>query len=314
MNPSDGCVSFIINPGSGASSSKQVTHRFCCYLESKGFGVRLNYTRSLKNAAELGLESAVDPECGLVVAVGGDGTIREVAHGMEGAEKPLLLIPGGTENLLANELGLDENFAVIARTFDAGFVRPLDMGRINGRCFTSIAGFGFDGEVVQKVNAGRDGNIDHFDYFWPLWSTFWTFRFKHFKVEIDGEIVFDDYGLVFVGNISRYAVGLEILKFADYSDGELDVCIYKCSSRPGLFKHSLMTLLKSHAGGRDVIYRRGSKIVVSSRSSDVLSQVDGDPGPALPAEIEMLSGAVNVMVPEKGHPAGIRSRIRRLFR
>ena len=60
----------------------------------------------------------------MVVAVGGDGTIREVAHGLEGSNKPLLIIPGGTENLLANELGLEKSLATLTQTFEAGFTRP----------------------------------------------------------------------------------------------------------------------------------------------------------------------------------------------
>ena len=108
MNPKDGYIAYIVNPKSGASSNKLTVGRFKEYLQERGFEVRTSLTRSLEHACELATNSAVDYECRLVVTAGGDGTIREAAHGLEGSDKPLLIIPCGTENLLANELGFNE--------------------------------------------------------------------------------------------------------------------------------------------------------------------------------------------------------------
>jgi YegS/Rv2252/BmrU family lipid kinase len=275
----------------------------------RGFEVRINLTASLDNACELATDAAVDYDCAIVVVVGGDGTIREVAHGLEGSDKPLLIVPQGTENLLANELGFNERLKTIIRAFEEGYIRPLDLGSANGKCFTSIAGFGFDGEVVKRVNEQREGHIDHFDYFWPMWRTFWNYKFGSMKVEIDSEEVFEGRGLVFVGNISRYAMGLQILHYADVGDGLLDVCIYKCASHLHLLKHSFMTVLKQHADTRDVIYRKGKNILVTSKTKSIKTEIDGDPGPTLPVEIKVIPQAVNCIVPEGAKPAGIRTRI-----
>jgi YegS/Rv2252/BmrU family lipid kinase len=309
MKPDDGYIAYIVNPKSGASSSKLASRRFEQYLIKRGFKVKSGLTASLENACDLATDAAVDYDCAMVVVVGGDGTVREVAHGLEGSDKPLLIVPCGTENLLANELGFDEKFKTILKTFEAGYIRHLDLGSANGKCFTSIVGFGFDGQVVKLVSEQREGHIDHFDYVWPIWRTFWTYKFAPMKMEVDGEEIFEGRGLVFVGNISRYAVGLQVLRDADFGDGLLDVCIYKCASRVHLVKHSLMTILKQHAASRDVIYRQGKSITVSSQTSDIETEVDGDPGPALPIHIKVIPRAVNVMVPEGARPAGIRTRI-----
>ena len=309
MKPDDGYIAYIVNPKSGASSSKLTGQQFKEYLVKKGFGVRVSVTASLDDACELATDAAVDYDCALVVVVGGDGTVREVAHGLEGSDKPLLIIPCGTENLLANELGFDEKLKTTIRTFEAGYIRPLDMGSANGKCFTSIAGFGFDGEVVRRVSKQRKGHIDYLDYFWPIWRTFWDYKFGVMKVEVDGEEVFDGPGLVFVGNISRYVLGLQVLHYADFSDGLLDVCIYKCASQVHLIKHSVMTVLKQHAYSADVIYHQGKNISVSSEATNIETEIDGDPGPALPMQIKVIPQAVNVMVPEGAKPAGIRTRI-----
>ncbi|MBN1974035.1 MAG: diacylglycerol kinase family lipid kinase [Sedimentisphaerales bacterium] len=311
MKPCDGYIEYIVNPKSGATSGKLVWSRFEEYLKKKKYEIRNNLTRSLSHACELATEAAKDSDCAMVIAIGGDGTIREVAHGLEGSSKPLLILPGGTENLLANELGFDGKLKNIIRTFEAQYIRPLDLGNINGRCFTSIAGFGYDGEVVKMVSAQRSGHIDHYDYFWPIWRSFWNYRFDPMKVTIDGEDIFEGRGLVFVGNISRYAIGLQILHNANYSDGLLDICIYKCASQSHLVKHSLMTIVKHHSNCRDVIYRQGKKISIISDTDRIRTEIDGDPGPSLPAAINVIPNAVQCIVPENAKPAGIRTRIKR---
>ena len=309
MKPDDGYIAYIVNPKSGASSYNFNGRRFEQYLVTKGYQVRASLTASLDHACELATDAAVDYDCAMVVVVGGDGTVREVAHGLEGSDKPLLIVPAGTENLLANELGFDEKLNTIIRTFNAGYLHPLDLGSVNGKCFTSIVGVGFDGQVVRRVSRQREGHIDHSDYFWPIWRTFWDYKFDPMKVQIDGRDVFDGPGLVFVGNISRYAVGLAILHRADFSDGLLDVCIFKCASRAHLLKHSLWTALKRNLHRPDVIYHQAKNITVSSDTPDIETEIDGDPGPALPVQINVIPHAVNVMVPEGAKPAGIRTRI-----
>ncbi|MBC8218931.1 MAG: NAD(+)/NADH kinase [Planctomycetes bacterium] len=309
MKPDDGYIAYIVNPKAGASSSKLTGRRFERYLVKNGYGVKVHMTRSLEHARELATNAGIDYDCAMVIVVGGDGTVREVAHGLEGSDKPLLIVPHGTENLLANELGFDETLKTLIRTFEAEYVRPLDLGRANGRCFTSIAGFGFDGDIVKRVSDRREGHIRHSDYFWPIWRTFWNYKFDPMRVEVDGEEIFDGRGLVFVGNISRYAVGLQILHYADFGDGLLDVCVYKCASQLHLAKHSLLTIFKHHADRKDVIYRQGKNISVSSGIAGIQTEIDGDPGPALPVEISVIRHAVNCVVPENAKPAGMRTRI-----
>ncbi len=314
MKPSDGYIMYIVNPKSGASSGKFACWRFHRYLTDKGYKTRVRLTRSLAHACELTRAARADADCMLVVAAGGDGTLREVTHGLKGSAKPLLIVPGGTENLLANELGFDRRVETLIRTFEAGVTRGLDLGTANGRCFASIVGFGFDGAVVDLVCRRRTGHINYFDYVHPLWRTFWNHRFEAMRVEVDDCEVFDGPGMVFVGNISRYAIGLQILRHADFSDGLLDICIYKCAGRVHLVKHSILTVLKHHANRGDVIYRQGKHVTVSSAVASIKTEVDGDPGPALPIRIGVVPAAVRCMVPAGARPAGIRSRILRALR
>ena len=314
MKPENGYIAYILNPKAGSSSSKLTVHQFASYLREKGYTVKMEETTSLEDACELATDAAVDYNCAMVIAAGGDGTIREVAHGLEGSDKPLMIVPCGTENLLANELGIDDRFKTLVKTFEDRQIKVLDLGSVNGRCFTSVVGLDFDGQIIKLVSEQREGHINHLDYFWPIWQTFWRHKFPRVKVEIDGEEVFDDVGMVFVGNISRYALGLQILHYADFGDGLLDLCIYKCNSRLHLLKHSALTALKQHADGKDVIYRQGKRILVSSEQPELRTEIDGDPGPGLPLEIKVLPEAVKVIMPVGAKPAGIRTRFKRIFK
>lgn len=211
MNPQDGYIQYIINPKSGASSSKHMVCQFKDYLTEKGYDVRVVFTKSLEHACEVATQGAVDYQCALVTASGGDGTLREVVHGLEGSDKLFLPIPGGTENLLANELGFDLHVESLIAAFEGNCIKPLDIGTVNDKCFTSVTGFGFDGSVIHRISSSRTGHISHLTYFWPLWRTFWEYKFPVIKVVADGNEIFNGRGLAFGGTSTRMACGMTLI-------------------------------------------------------------------------------------------------------
>lgn len=310
MDHSEGYISYIANPKSGATSRKRLSQNFHSYLLEQGRRVNFLPTNAPGHGCDLAHQAAEDPDCKLVVVAGGDGTIREVAEGLQGSVTPLLIVPTGTENLLAGELGYDERLSTIIKTLELGYARPLDLGQLNERCFTCIVGVGFDADVVGHAHRKRrNGHIDYFDYIDPLWQTFWNHRFPLLKIEVDGEPLYHGYGMAFVGNVSRYATGLKILRNADYGDGLLDICVYRCGNRPHLVKHALWTIAKQHANSRDVIYCQGKEVRISTEGAEIRSEVDGDPGPALPLDIRIVPQALQVLTRPDAKPAGIRTRI-----
>lgn len=313
MNPENGYISLIVNTSSGSSSEKHIVKQFIEYLESKKLQLQVNHTKSLSHARALATESAVKFNCAMVIVAGGDGTIREVVHGLEGSDKPMMLIPCGTENLLANELGYKKNsLKHIIQIFESNTLRPLDLCKANDTFFTSVGGAGFDGDIVQLVSDRRRGNITHLFYFFPIMKTFFSYKFPPITIEVDDKVVFSGRGIAIFGNISRYALGLPILKVADFGDGLLDICIYKCSNQIPLIYHSLLTIFKSHRRSKGVIYRQGKKIKIYS-DSFIRTELDGDPGPPLPLEVSIIPHAVKVLVPPKGKPVGMRRRVFRVF-
>ncbi|HEX40671.1 MAG TPA: diacylglycerol kinase family lipid kinase [Phycisphaerales bacterium] len=312
MKPGDGYICFIVNPKSGAGSTRPLGRQFRQYLAARGFDIHAHVTRSLEHACELATDAAVDHDCALVVAVGGDGTVREVVRGLEGSDRPVLIVPGGTENLLASELGIDAHLQTLIDVFESGHIQRLDLGIVNNRCFTSIAGFGFDGEIVRRVSERRKGHITYADYVAPVWKTFWTYKYPAMTVTVDDKEFFSGRGLVFVGNIRRYGGGLRILRDANRGDGLLDVCVFKTDSRLSLLRMTLLMLLRSHIGAKNVLYKRARTITVTGDPA-IRTQIDGDPGPALPVHIKVIPAAVNCLAPKGARPLGLRTRIKRIF-
>ncbi len=311
MNNQSGYIAFIVNPSAGDGRDSMVIRGFKDRLRDQGYTVRNLTTQAPGHGRQLAHSAAQDTACSLVIAAGGDGTIREVVEGLAEKNKPLMIVPCGNENLLANELGLCADPDKLFTIFKQNRTAKLDMGNANGKKFLCIAGVGFDAEVIQRVTQKRTGHISHRDYVVPIWNTFWFHRFPTLEITIDGEQAFNGRGFCVVGNISKYAAGIAMHCRADCSDGLLDVVIYKCRSWPRMLKHSINTIIGRHAQRGDVIYRQGRSIEITSPDNSVATEIDGDPGPQLPMHIEVTPAAVNVITNPSAQPAGMMTRFLR---
>lgn len=289
-------VHLIINPRSGYGGSNLLLRDLRAELRRNGFEVVEHVTRFRRDAAEYAC--GLGKNASAAVVWGGDGTVSEVASGLVGTDVALLPCMAGTENLLAKELRIPRNPLKLVDALNNGRLAAADVGLVNGREFLLIIGVGFDGEVVRRISASRSGHISHLSYFWPMWRTFWEHDFPLLRISADGEDVFADYGLAFVGNISRYAVGLRICRDAVFDDGLLDLVVFSCREQTALMLHAAWTLLRRHPLKGDVIYRRVRGVRIASEGP-AACQVDGDVGPQLPLEISLAQGRVNIIVPKQ---------------
>ncbi|MCF7957240.1 MAG: diacylglycerol kinase family lipid kinase [Phycisphaerae bacterium] len=291
-----GDYQLIVNPKSGSHLNISGIRALRDRLRQLGHRVELTLTESLEHAGILAGEAVARGVSGVIVA-GGDGTVRDVVDAMAGSTIPILIVPSGTENLLATDIGLDGGLERSLSALAGGQVRNLDLGNANGRHFMAIAGIGFDGEIIRRTHAVRSGHVSPMDYVWPICQTFWGYQFPSIRVEADGDVLCDEPALVFVCNIARYAVGLRLSPDADCGDGELDVCIYRCRNRLQLLRHSVHTVLKRSGRGSDVIRKRCKRLNISSETGGVPVQLDGDPGPELPLTIEVIPRAARLLTP-----------------
>lgn len=287
-------IQFIVNPVSGSRRNADLVRALSRRLKQDGDCVHVHETRFAGDARCFAEQMSGDVDA--VVAVGGDGTVSEVVHGLIEHPIPIVVLPTGTENILSQQFGLRADAQLLYDTINANCRQWIDVGVMNGRHFLIVAGVGFDAEVVQRLVEQRKGHIDYLSYFWPLWRTFWQYRFPPIRVEADGEQVFDGRGLVFVGNISRYAIGLQILRDAVCDDGLLDLCIFPCKWQGKLVYHAIWATFQMHVERAGTIYRRCKRIRIEAEQP-LAMEIDGDPAGELPGEFSIMPRRGIFLVP-----------------
>ncbi len=298
-------VHLIINPHSGSGASHRQLKQLRTLLQQSDWEVIEHTTTGAAEATDYSHHIATNAAA--VIAWGGDGTINEVATGLGNAKVPILICPAGTENLLAKELCIPLNPQRLVSALTHGRIIECDVAEVNGRNFFQILGVGFDGEVVRRLASARTGHISHLSYFWPIWKTFWEHDFPKMRILVDGQEVFNDSGLAFVGNISRYAVGLRICPDARFDDGLLDLVIFPCRERTRLLRHAAWTLLRLHPIKGNVIYRHARNVRIES-DQPLDCQIDGDPGPAAPIDVKMTDHRMQLLIPRPRGGWGVDER------
>ncbi len=298
-------VHIIINPKCGYGGQVIALGEFRHLLCRAGLDFVEHTATSAAGASKYA--ASIAGRAAAAVVWGGDGTVHAVINGLAGSDVPLLPCPVGTENILAKELQIPSNPRQLLEVLTGGDVVACDVGRINDQNFMMIIGVGFDGEVVRRVTAGRTGHTSHLSYFWPIWRTFWEHNFPRMTITAEGEKIFDDYALAFIGNVSRYAVGLRICRDAVFDDGLLDLVIFTCREQAHLLLHAAWTLLRRHPLKGNVIYKQVRNVQIET-DRPVPCQIDGEMGPSTPLDVSVLDHQVKLIMPRRRLRHGLLSR------
>lgn len=295
-------IAAIVNPISGPRNMLPRVRTIARAVERLGGRLDVLVTQGPRHATELASELGGEVEA--VLVVGGDGTVGEVLNGLAGVGRadregrvrrvPMLILRTGTENLLAREMNMPTDPEQVTDTLLRGEQFAADVGVINEHRFLAVAGIGFDAECVVRMNRSRCGHITHGDYFWPIWRTYWEYRYPVLRVDVDGERIFEGRGFVLIGNIPRYSGGLRMLMKARIDDGLLDVGIFPCESRRKMLGHACRAYLRRHIGRGGTIYRQCRTVRVCS-DDKVPIEVDGELRGHLPAECSVQPGAVSFL-------------------
>lgn len=301
-------VQFIVNPVSGGFGSKPLVRKLRRFLADAGQPTEVYETRGPGDAAATA-EVLRASDCRAVVVVGGDGTVRETATAMGDTGVPLVVLPMGTENLVAKYFQMRRDPGQLASLLLHGKPVDVDIGEMRSgqgagsvaRRFLLVAGMGFDADVVRRLTARRKGHINHGDYFWPIWRSFWSYHHPRFRVDTEQGLLYEGHGLVFIGNIPRYAIGLRILPRAHPQDGKLDVCVFACRWQLPLLRHSVNTLLRRHVSTTGVTYRQAERVRVTA-DRQVPVQLDGDLADTLPAEFTLTGQKTRFLAPPHWRP------------
>jgi diacylglycerol kinase family enzyme len=206
----------------------------------------------------------------------------------------------GTENLIAHQFKMTADIAAATAAVQQRSVQTLDAGRVNGQLFLIMFSCGFDADVIQRLDRARSGNISHFSYAKPIFSSLLRYRFPSLRLiaenaKTGAHQAFDSHW-VFAFNLPNYARGLPIATQADANDGQLDVCAFRGGSRTAGFFHFATVLTGWHGRWSGCYRERFTKLRIEA-GEPVPYQVDGDAGGFLPVEVEILPSHVSIVLP-----------------
>ncbi len=260
-----------------------------------GIVAELTPTAAAGHATELARE-AVTAGADLVLVLGGDGTINEVANGMIPSQVPLGVLPGGTANVLANELGLGNSLERAIERLGRCVERRIAVGALchgNGqaRHFLMMGGVGLDATIVTKVNPGLKARTGKLAY-WVAGLGQFFHTVGQFHVQANA--VNQECGFVLVSRVRNYGGDLEIASGASLLSDDFEIVSFDGSSplRYAAYMAAVtLRQVKSMPGVRSFRARR------IEFSGDAHLQIDGEYGGRIPATLEMVPNALTLLAP-----------------
>lgn len=225
---------------------------------------------------------------GLIVAIGGDGTVNEVLNGADLDRCALSVMPAGTGNVLATELGLaTRDPERWTHLIEAGRPVRMDLGVCNGRRFACMFGAGLDAHVVDLVHRSRARRLTLLHFVPTLVRVMLRMPQWGIRVTLDGRPFVTRSDLVCVGNTRTYGGPFSPASAASPVDAVLDAMAARFEIFPDYLLPCLATFLHSTHACPLVRYARGRRVRVTSSRPDVPYQIDGDPAGHLPADIRI---------------------------
>ena len=288
----------IFNPTAGARRRRRLGQWLHC-LDELGAQVTLRETAGPHHAEELA--RAADPaQCDAVVAAGGDGTINEVANGLAHSVLPLAILPLGTANVLAAELGLPRQVRDLAQIAAFARARPVwpgeavPEGAAAGRRFLAMAGIGFDAEVVEQLDLALKRRIGKLAYAASIMRRLRDYRPTIYRAVIDGVPV---EGASLIAAKSRFYGGRFVLApAARLSDPALQIVLFGRAGRAAALGY-----MAAMAAGR-LHHCRSLRILPAAsvrleEPRDAAVQIDGDIHVRLPAMLRVAATPLYVIQP-----------------
>jgi YegS/Rv2252/BmrU family lipid kinase len=242
------------------------------------------------------LENPVD----IIAVVGGDGSVMEVLPlVVEFPSIKLALIPYGTGNLLATNLGIARDFTLSIRTLFEGQVRQIDVGRIGSHYFALLAGVGAVAEIMEQTSSRHKALLGMWAYLWDGLRTIFRTRQSLLHVTIDGRPMRMRGVAVVVSNAASYMKPCpNLTPNAEPDDGWLDVCLIRAHSRRDYLPVILEAIRQPErpAGDKKILVYRARHLRIESTPL-LKVQADGNIIGTTPVDIEVARQRIQVLVP-----------------
>jgi diacylglycerol kinase (ATP) len=289
-------ILFIINPISGKNKKEDVSKLILAKLEINRFDIEIKTTQSAGHARKISKE-AVALNTDVIVAVGGDGTINEVASEMINSDSVLGIIPRGSGNGLARHLGIPQSFAKAVQLINDSHSTKIDTATLNDIPFISIAGVGFDALVAREF--AKNPQRGFITYFNIITQRFFKYKPKKYKLIFDNnpEITTKAFFISFA-NSNQFGYNTTIAPSAKLNDGKIDVCIVKKPDLLDIPETANLLLLKQIDKSEYVRIVQTKSLIVKRKKNKVVN-IDGEPvkvGKTLHIKIKPMS--LNVIIPK----------------
>ena len=268
-------IIFIVNPISGHHNKNHFPNLVESSIDKNKYDYTIVFTEYANHATELTMK-AIEDGYEYIAAVGGDGTINEVAKCMIGKEQTLVIIPFGSGNGLARHLGLPFKVEkLIKDVINNGKKYKIDTATMNGVPFISLAGIGFDAMIADYF--AKDENRGFLTYAKLITEKYPNYRQKEYTLIMDDKTTIECKPFfVTFANSSQFGYNAEISPKASVQDGFLDVCIFK---KPNILEVPIVAtyfLAKQIDKSNFIDIYKAKKIQVF-RKVDEVANVDGEP-------------------------------------
>jgi len=299
----------IYNPTAGPRDARRALKRVRSYLKRRGWSVELKLTKKAGDATALA-RAAAEAGCDVVIVAGGDGTVSEVVNGLVGTETAMGVLPVGTGNLWAKQLGVPTytlanplRMKEAAAGLAEGTIRPIDVGQVNGRYFLCWAGIGLDAQVTTRMEPRQrhTKRLGVLPYAIAAVLVARDFQGVRTRVSLDGSVVRGRTLLILVSNIQQYAGIFPIAREARMDDGLLDVFVFKGLGFQYAARHLFKVVSRRHLQDPQVVHRQAHCVEVWTEWA-VPVQVDGDPIGATPVTLRVVPRTMRVLVPPSAPP------------
>jgi diacylglycerol kinase (ATP) len=285
-------IDVIYNPVAGPKVSGRIEKVRAC-LAARELPFRIRHTAEAGDAVVMAREAAYEG-ADTVIAVGGDGTVHEVANGLAGTQTRLAVVPGGTGNVFAKELSLPASVEGCIGLLTEGKTITVPLGKANDRYFVLLASAGFDAEVVERMNHRQKNALGIAAYVLvgmghilrkqpALWLEFPGRE----RLEVQSVIV--TRGKKYGGNVTIAPAG-------DIEGTTFQVIGLLRKGRWSIAKFAIDALRGRHVESRHVTIRETTSVVVRS-SIPSAAQVDGEYLGPLPVRFAMTDVTLKIVVP-----------------
>ncbi len=289
-------AALIYNPRSGRGKAKEkLLPRVLSRLEEAGMDVTPQPTERMGHAIELAKYAAAS-ELDVAIAWGGDGTLNEVACGLLETSTALGVLPGGTVNVFAREVGIPLKLEGALDTLVSGQVSRIPVGFAGERAFLLMAGVGLDGEVVYRLKAGFKDALGAVAFWLDGFRLLASNPLTPLRIRSGGREILGT-GLI-AGKIRRYGPRYFITPDAGLHEPELDVVVFKGTNRRDYLRYLAGVLGHFHLQFKDIEHFKTDALTIEVEgASRVRLQLDGEPAGYVPIELSVRDNALAVLLP-----------------